>query len=216
MLRSAIFDLDGLLIDSETVAYHVDRDILWRYGHDFTLAHYAEKYSGRTILRNMTDFIEEYTLPITVEEGIRQYEEREAEYVRRGIPLKTGARELLAWLKEQGCLISLASSSIEKRARTILNQNGVTGYFDFFTFGPEVKNGKPAPDIFLKALEKTGMTAEDSLVLEDSDAGVRAAVAAGIPVACVPDVARPGDETLQMATGVFDSLLQVMEWLKTR
>ena len=53
-------------------------------------------------------------------------------------------------------------------------------------------------------------------MLEDSDAGVRAAVAAGIPVACVPDVAQPGDETLRMATGVFDSLLQVMEWLKTR
>ena len=116
MLRSAIFDLDGLLIDSETVAYHVDRDILRYYGHDFTLAHYAEKYSGRTILRNMTDFVEEYALPITVEEGIRQYEEWEAEYVRRGIPLKTGARELLDYLKEQGCLISLASSSIEERA----------------------------------------------------------------------------------------------------
>ena len=201
MLRSAIFDLDGLLIDSETVAYHIDRDILRYYGHDFTLTHYAEKYSGRTILRNMTDFIEEYALPITVEEGIRQYEKWEAEYVRRGIPLKTGARELLAWLKEQGCLISLASSSIESRAKTILDQNGATGYFDFFTFGPEVKNGAAA---------------EDSLVLEDSDAGVRAAVAAGIPVACVPDVALPGKGTLQMATGVFDSLLQVMEWLKTR
>lgn len=137
MLRSAIFDLDGLLIDSETVAYHIDRDILRYYGHDFTLAHYAEKYSGRTILRNMTDFIEEYALPITVEEGIRQYEKWEAEYVRRGIPLKTGARELLAWLKEQGCLISLASSSIESRAKTILDQNGATGYFDFFTFRDE-------------------------------------------------------------------------------
>ncbi len=122
MLRSAIFDLDGLLIDSETVAYHVDRDILRYYGHDFTLAHYAEKYSGRTILRNMTDFIQEYALPITVEEGIRQYEEWEAEYVRRGIPLKTGARELLVWLKARGCLISLASSSIESRAKTILEQ----------------------------------------------------------------------------------------------
>ena len=70
--------------------------------------------------------------------------------------------------------------------------------------------------LFLKTLEKTGAAAEASLVLEDSDAGARAAVAAGIPVACVPDVARPSDETLRMATGVFDSLLRVMEWLKTR
>ena len=68
----------------------------------------------------------------------------------------------------------------------------------------------------MKALEKTGVAAEESLVLEDSEAGVRAAVSAGISVACVPDVARPSDETLRMATGVFDSLLQVMEWLKTK
>ena len=75
----------------------------------------------------MTDFIQEYALPITVEEGIRRYEAWEAEYVRRGISLNTGARELLAWLMERGWLISLASSSIESRAKTILDQNGVTG-----------------------------------------------------------------------------------------
>ena len=205
MLRSVIFDLDGLLIDSEMTAYHVDRDILRAYGHEFSLAHYAEKYCGRTILRNMTDFIAEYALPISVEEGIRQYEEREAACIRQGIPLK-----------ERGCVISLASSSIASRARTILDGNGVTDYFDYFTFGPEVENGKPAPDIFLKALSKTGAAPEESLVLEDSEAGIKAAVSAHIPVACVPDVARPSAETLEKAAGVFDSLLQVMEWIKAK
>ena len=63
-------------------------------------------------------------------------------------------------LKERGCVISLASSSIASRARTILDGNGVTDYFDYFTFGPEVENGKPAPDIFLKALSKTGAAPE--------------------------------------------------------
>ena len=192
------------------------RDILRAYGHEFSLAHYAEKYCGRTILRNMTDFIAEYALPISVEEGIRQYEEREAACIRQGIPLKSGARELLSYLKERGCVISLASSSIASRARTILDGNGVTDYFDYFTFGPEVENGKPAPDIFLKALSKTGAAPEESLVLEDSEAGIKAAVSAHIPVACVPDVARPSAETLEKAVGVFDSLLQVMEWIKAK
>ena len=113
-------------------------------------------------------------------------------------------------------MISLASSSIASRARTILDGNGVTDYFDYFTFGPEVENGKPAPDIFLKALSKTGAAPEESLVLEDSEAGIKAAVAARIPVACVPDVARPSAETLEKAVGVFDSLLQVMEWIKAK
>ena len=213
MLRSVIFDLDGLLIDSEMTAYHVDRDILRAYGHEFSLAHYAEKYCGRTILRNMTDFIAEYTLPISVEEGIRQYEEREAACIRQGIPLKSGARELLAYLKERGCVISLASSSIASRARMILGGSGVTGYFDYFTFGPEVENGKPAPDIFLKALSKTGAAPEESLVLEDSEAGIQAAHAAGIDVLCVPDMKMPAESYQQMTAAMLKSLDEVKGWL---
>jgi len=213
MLRSVIFDLDGLLIDSEMTAYHVDRDILRAYGHEFSLAHYAEKYCGRTILRNMTDFIAEYALPISVEEGIRQYEEREAACIRQGIPLKSGARELLAYLKERGCVISLASSSIASRARTILDGNGVTDYFDYFTFGPEVENGKPAPDIFLKALSKTGAAPEESLVLEDSEAGIQAAHAAGIDVLCVPDMKMPAESYQQMTAAMLKTLDEVKGWL---
>ena len=214
MLQSVIFDLDGLLIDSEIVAYRIYCDILRPYGYDFSLAHYAEKYSGRPVLRNMTDVIAEYGLPISVKEGLRLASEIDGEYIQRGIPLKKGALELLTFLKERGCLISLATSSLEERALTILGQNRVVEYFDTFTYAPEVTNGKPAPDIFLKALSKTGIAAEDTLIMEDSEAGVQAAVAAHIPVACVPDMVRPSVETLQKTVGVFDSLLQVKEWIE--
>lgn len=214
MLQSVIFDLDGLLIDSEIVAYHIYCDILRPYGYDFSLAHYAEKYSGRAALRNMTDAIEEYDLPISVAEGLRLANEIDGEYIRRGIPLKKGAFELLSYLKERGCLISLATSSLEERALTILGQNHVVEFFDTFTYAPEVANGKPAPDIFIKALSKTGIGPEETLIMEDSEAGVKAAIAAHIPVVCVPDMVRPSDQTLQKAAGVFDSLLQVRDWLE--
>ena len=105
MLQSVIFDLDGLLIDSEIVAYRIYCDILRPYGYDFSLAHYAEKYSGRPVLRNMTDVIAEYGLPISVKEGLRLASEIDGEYIQRGIPLKKGALELLTFLKERGCLI---------------------------------------------------------------------------------------------------------------
>lgn len=214
MLRSVIFDLDGLLVDSETVIYHIYCDILRPYGYDFPLTHYAEKYCGRTLLRNMKDITSEYVLPIDAEECLRQYTEIENGYIRRGIPLKKGAMELLTYLKARGCMVSLASSSIEERALSILSRNHTVGFFDRFTYGPEVSNGKPAPDIFLRALEKTGITPGETLILEDSEAGVQAAEAAHIPVICVPDMVRPSSEVLQKAVGVFDSLLQVMEWSK--
>ena len=140
----------------------------------------------------------------------------EAEYVRRGISLKTGARELLAWLKERGCLISLASSSIESRAKTILDQNGVTGCFDFFTFGPEVKSGKPAPDIFLIACQKLGTTLARALVLEDSEAGIQAAHSARIPVLCVPDLHHPAPAYESMTAAILSSLHEVPGWLEAQ
>ena len=94
--------------------------------------------------------------------------------------------------------------------------NGFGPLFDVIVTGDRVAHGKPAPDIFLKALSKTGAAPEESLVLEDSEAGIKAAVSAHIPVACVPDVARPSEETLRITDGVFDSLLQVMEWIKAK
>ena len=218
MLDSIIFDMDGLLIDTEIISYQLYSALLAPYGFTVSLHDYAETYSGKTEEKNVTTLLEHYPLPLSREECFARISAMEKEFLAKGVALKPGAKELLTYLKEHGYKIALASSSIADRAYGILDQHGIRGCFDAFVFGPDLPKGrgKPAPDIFLKTLEKTGAAAEDSLVLEDSDAGVRAAVAAGIPVACVPDVARPSDETLRMATGVFDSLLRVMEWLKTR
>ena len=212
MLRSAIYDLDGLLIDSETVAYHVDRDILRYYGHDFTLAHYAEKYSGRTILRNITDFVEEYALPITVEEGLTWEAAREKELLQ-DVQLKPGAAALLSWLKTEGVAVVLATSSVRERAVEVLTRLGVVQYFDDMVFGTEIERGKPWPDIFLKAAEKAHAAPADCLVLEDSEAGIQAAHAAGIDVLCVPDMKMPAESYQQMTAAMLKSLDEVKGWL---
>ena len=81
-------------------------------------------------------------------------------------------------------------------------------------FGYEVERGKPWPDIFLKACEKAQEKPENCLVLEDSETGVQAACAAGIPVICIPDMKRPGEEILQGAVGVMESLEHVEDFLK--
>ena len=91
----------------------------------------------------------------------------------------------------------------------MLRANGVDGYFDDMVFGPEVEHGKPAPDVFLKAHEKAGERAEDCLVLEDSEAGVQAAYAAGIDVICVPDIKALSEAVRRMAWAVLPSLYEV-------
>ena len=215
MIQSIIFDLDGLLIDSEIISYKVYQDLLAKYGHSFTVEYYAQNFSGKSSLHNMTEIIRQFRLPISVEEGLAFSDTFEEKYIQDSIELKKGAKELLRYLKAEHYKISLASSSIRERALSILRQHNVETYFYAFTFGNEVPHGKPAPDIFLSACQKTGIPPENSLVLEDSEAGIQAAFSAGIPVICVPDMKRPGKEFLEKSLAVVDSLSQVINYLQT-
>ncbi len=215
MIKTVIFDLDGLLVDSEMLTYEFYKGILAERGIDFPLKTYTDVYCGRTAVRNMTELIENYDLPFDLESGMALTRETEKEYLKtKGVPLKKGAKELLEFLKSNGCGIYLASSSGRDRAYRILSVNGIDGYFDGGVFGDEIEHSKPAPDIFLKAREKAGAKAEGCLVLEDSDAGIHAAYAAGIPVICIPDLKQPSEESRKMAKLVLPSLLDVKEKLK--
>lgn len=213
MTKAVIFDLDGLLVDTELIAYQIYKDILEKYGYQFTKEEYSQDYSGKSMTVNVPHVIETYQLPWTVEQGLEEVLRAEERLLTYGVELKPGARELLAFLKENHYKIAMASSSIRDRALNILRENGVLDYFGQFVFGKEVEKGKPYPDIFLKACEKLGERPEDCLVLEDSEAGIQAANAAGIPVICVPDMKRPSQRVLDRAAAVLDSLDQVIQYL---
>ena len=215
MKKAVIFDLDGLLIDSEIISYNMYADLLRKYQFRFSLERYARQYSGKNEVTNMQNLVFTYHLPITVEQGLAYVDALEKEYFAKGVPLKPGARELLRFLKRSKVKILLASSSTRERALFVLAQNGIESYFDAMVFGPEIEHGKPAPDIFIKAREKSGEASGDCLILEDSEAGIRAAYAAGIDVICIPDMKRPDGAFLSAAAAVLPSLLDVPAWLET-
>ena len=127
-----------------------------------------------------------------------------------------GAGELLSYLRQRGYGTAVASSSTRDRALNLLDRHGVTEYFHQFVFAGEVEQGKPAPDVFLKACEKLGRAPGDCLVLEDSGAGIQAAHAAGIPVICVPDLKTPERRFLDMTAAVCPSLWEVIPFLEER
>lgn len=214
MKKAVIFDLDGLLIDSEIISYQLYKDLTGRYGHSFSLEEYARNYSGKTGLGNMETIVRSYGLPISIEEGLAFVGEKEKEYVKKGVALKTGAKELLAYLKDRQYCIVLATSSTRNRTLEILGQHCLEHYFDDMVFGTEVENGKPHPDIFLKACEKTMEPAQNCLVLEDSEAGIQAACSAGIDVICIPDMKVPAELFCAMTAAVLPSLLEVIPWLE--
>ncbi len=214
MIKAVIFDLDGLLIDSEPIAYGILQDMVKPYGGFITLDDYCDNYLGRTVKTAMHTIAVDYNIPTDEEENFKTYLSMEKERTEKGIPLKTGGKELLKFLKENGYKTIVASSSVRERAEKILMHHDVLKFFDDLVFGYEVKNSKPAPDIFLKACEKLGVEPEEAIVLEDSPSGIQSGFSANIPVICIPDLKSPQEEILIKATYVFESLFDVIDFLK--
>lgn len=214
--NTVIFDRDGLLIDSEKMSLQIYQTVLTEFGHnDFTQAIYTNQYSGHTEEDNVANLLSSYQLPFTHQELLDKVHGVEADLVSQGIDLKRGVKDLLAYLKNKRITVGLATSSLADRALTILNQHEITDYFDQMTFGAEVARSKPAPDIFLRVCEKLGCRPQESLVLEDSEAGILAARAAGATVICVPDMKEPSAEILSQTLAVLPSLTDVKAYLET-
>lgn len=214
MKNTVIFDLDGLLVDSEIITYKLYRGLTEKYGKHITIEEYIHNYSGRTAAGNMQALISEYSLPVSVESGLAYVAVKEKEYLREGIALKKGAEKLLSYLKRHQYKILLASSSEMDRAIHILSRNGIAAFFDDMVFGTDVEKGKPYPDIYEKACQYAKEPPENCLVLEDSEAGIQAAYSAGIDVACIPDRKVPGKKFREMAVAELDSLEDVISWLE--
>jgi len=116
MKKAVIFDLDGLLIDSEVISHRLYDELLHRYGKSVTVAEYARDYSGKTGVANMTNVIARYNLPITVEEGLTWEAAREKELLQ-DVQLKPGA----AAPASVGCCASAAAASISRSPTRVLS-----------------------------------------------------------------------------------------------
>jgi len=210
MTKAIIFDFDGLLVDTEIVSYRVYKELLNSYGYDLTMQDYAQNYSGKTEENNVKNLINTYKLPLSQEEGMERVLNKEKEIFAEGVNLKKGVKELLHFLKERGYKTAIATSSTKERAIGILKDLSIYNLFDEFVFAEDITKCKPHPEVFLKAVEKLGVEIKDCFVLEDSEAGIEAAVNAGIPVICIPDIKRPDTDHLMKVVAVFDSLHDVI------
>ncbi len=214
MIKAVIFDLDGVVIDSEVIAYGILRELAEDYGNTITMEDFTTKYLGRTVAAGMERMVKTFNLSITAEELFQKYLEKEKIKNNNGIPLKKGAREILEFLKINNYKTIVASSSMRERAEKILADNNILQYFDDLIFGYEVPRGKPFPDIFLGACEKLGVNTNEAVVIEDSEAGIDAAFSAGIPVICIPDLKKPDLNHRKKTLHIFDSLYDVIEMLE--
>ncbi len=133
-----------------------------------------------------------------------------------GVPVKAGLYEVLEFLAQHGIPRAVASSTHRQFALVKLEGAGITGQFQAVVGGDEVQNGKPAPDLFLEAARRFNVPPEECVVLEDLEAGIRAAFAAGMLPIMIPDLKQPSPDVAILSYRILPSLIDVIplfqEW----
>lgn len=206
-----IFDMDGLLFDTERLFQQKKAAVMQKYGYQQGEGDY-EKTLG-TCGQALLDILAELYGPDYPAEKISS-ETREIvnrQIMSDGPPIKPGIRKLLIWLKERNIPCCVASSTRTDIVCNYVKRGALEPYFSYVIGGDQVSASKPDPEIFLKACERMNILPEHALVLEDSQNGVLAAINGGIPAICIPDMAVPKAYVLEKAAAVVSSADDVPE-----
>src|ERR1700676_107230 len=185
-MRSVIFDLDGVLADSEPWWNKIDAKLLAEYGVTYR-GEYHRNVLGVSYRLACEFYKKTFGLSASVEELMRRRGEIATEFFANRIDLFPSVKPVLKELRLMNLRLAVATSSVSASARPFLARHELSGFFDVVVTGEEVERGKPAPDIYLCAAEKLGVPADASLVIEDALSGVAAAKAANMRVAAIPD-----------------------------
>ncbi|TDT50372.1 HAD family hydrolase [Fonticella tunisiensis] len=208
MLKAVIFDMDGVIVDSEPVHEKVCKRRFKELNINVTDEEY-DAFVGTTNTEMWTIIKSKYNLNETVEELVSMHLEEVMEYLRESdeTPIP-GIKDLLGSIKREGIKIALASSSPMENIELVLEKFGIGDYFESVISGENLERSKPAPDIFLKSAEKLGVNPENCVVIEDSHNGVKAAKAAGMKCVGFKNI-NSGNQDLSMADIIVYSIEDV-------
>ena len=216
-IKAVLFDMDGLMVDTESLATEAFIHSAKKQGYDMTKEETLLVLGFTT--KSIYEFWENYFKNSDV--SGKQLVDDHYKYIEN-ILFTTGPRkmpyieELLKYLKESNYKVAVASSSNMDHIINNMEKTGLKKYIDEFASGAEVENGKPAPDIFLLAAERLGVKPEECLVLEDSKAGVLAGSSAGAKVIMVPDMLKPDEECKERTYRIVGNLGEVISILEEK
>lgn len=210
--KGAIFDMDGVLFDTERIYQDTWHEIA-RERHIELDSGFVKTISG-TNGKRMLQVVEKY---YRVPDGTVIADvcmSRVREKLSNHVPVKEGVYEILRFLKEKGVRTAVASSTARQQIEKNLRMAGIRDYFEEIVSGSEVKHGKPAPDIFLRAAGRIGCRPEECFVFEDSENGVRSGHAAGCVTVMIPDLIEPEAGTCSYCFKICRDFKEVQKEIK--
>lgn len=213
-IRGVLLDMDGLVLDTEKLYCRFWREACAHFGFPMTQEQALRMRSANSQVSEAN--LREFFGPTVDYWAIRnkRVEMMDAFIEKNGVELKPGIFELLDYLDEKGIPRAITSSSPLERIRSHLSRHGLDSRFDQLCSGHQVKEGKPAPDIYLYGAACLGLPPENCLALEDSPVGIASARRAGCLPVLIPDQDVPGAEVLKQCFARADSLRDIIDILE--
>ncbi|WP_066648626.1 HAD family hydrolase [Christensenella timonensis] len=209
---AVIFDLDGVIINSEPIHMDILNDMVRPYGGELETWDYNENFVGKCEQDCWGEIKRRYQIPYSVEELIERYVDGISRYFEttQNPPVLPGVRELVGMISAKKRKLAVASSSSKKNIMLSLKSAGIRDYFDALASAEDAGRGKPAPDVYLNACEALEVQPHKGIAIEDSAAGVKAAKAAGLYAIGLknPD---SGEQDLSLADRVVGSLEELLQ-----
>jgi len=213
MIKAVIFDMDGLMFDTERLSldgwshagvqlgYDIKKDVVIK------TCGLSNENTKRVFLKNFgNDFDYDASRKIRTDYMMKYI-------IDHGMPVKPGLMELLEFLRSNHYKMAIASSSEREKVEFYLKTANISGYFDKMVTGDMIKRGKPEPDIYLKAVEILGVAADECIALEDSPLGILSAYRAGIKPVLIPDLVEIDEQTEKIIYAKLTSLSDVIDLL---
>ncbi len=209
MILAVIFDMDGLMFDTERLCTWATEQTGKEMGRE-GLSGFAKEVIGLREAECKRKYFMQFGEEFPFEQFSRRRQEIIDRYIReKGVPVKPGLFELLNFLKRGGFPMAVATSTSRRHALAYLERTGAAPYFDQMMFGDMLENGKPAPDIYLKAASLLEVAPEDCMALEDSPRGIQSAHAAGMTTVMIPDLLPPDQDDRKRYDYCVPSLFEV-------